>query len=59
MLGAPDMAFESNLIQRSNKIKASKVTILHNNPKLKGRCGLVFVSLRIGMSLKWLYISRC
>jgi hypothetical protein len=59
MLGAPDMAFESSLIQKSNEIKASKVTILQNNPKLRGRCGLIFVSLRIGMSLKWLYMSRC
>jgi hypothetical protein len=35
MIGAADMAFESNLIQKSDKIKASKVTTL-NPPKLTG-----------------------
>ena len=60
MTGAPDMAFESSLIQKSNEIKASKVTTLNKNPKLTGWCGLIFVSLRIGTSLKkWLYMSRC
>jgi hypothetical protein len=59
MIGAPDMAFESSLIQKSNEIKASKVTILQNNSKLRERCGLVFVSLRIEMSLERLYMSRC
>ena len=59
MLGAPDMAFESSLIQKSKEIKASKVATLQKNPKLKGWCGLVFVSLRTETSLKWLYMSRC
>lgn len=59
LIGAPDMAFESSLIQKSNEIKASKVTTLNKNPKLAGWCGLVFVSLRTGTSLKWLYMSRC
>ena len=59
LLGSPDMAFESSLIQKSNEIKASKVTTLNKNPNLTGWCGLVFVSLRTGTSLKWLYMSRC
>ena len=39
-------------------IKTPKVLAYKNNPKLKGWCE-VFISLRTGTSLKWLYMSRC
>jgi retron-type reverse transcriptase len=39
-------------------IKTSKVLAYKNNPKLRGWCE-VFISLRTGTSLKWLYMSRC
>lgn len=39
-------------------IKTPKVLAYKSNPKLRGWCE-VFVSLRTGTSLKWLYMSRC
>ena len=39
-------------------IKTPKVLAYKNNPKLRGWCE-VFISLRTGTSLKWLYMSRC
>jgi len=39
-------------------IKAPKVLDYKINPNLSGRCE-VFISLRTGTSLKWLYMSRC
>lgn len=39
-------------------IKTPKVLAYKNNPKLIGWCE-VFISLRTGTSLKWLYMSRC
>ena len=57
MIGAPDMAFERNLVYNC-MIKAPKVLDHKLNPNLNGRCE-VFISLRTGTSLKWLYMSRC
>ena len=39
-------------------IKTPKVLAYKRNPKLRGWCD-VFISLRTGTSLKWLYMSRC
>jgi len=52
------MAFESKLVSLNNMIKTPKVLDCKNSPKLKGWCE-VFISLRTGTSLKWLYMSRC
>lgn len=58
MIGSVDMAFESNLVLLNIMIKTLKVLDYKNNPKLKGWCE-VFISLRTGTDLKWLYMSRC
>ena len=59
MIGAPDMAFESSLVFILNiMIKTPKVLAYKRNPKLRGWCD-VFISLRTGTNLKWLYMSRC
>lgn len=57
MIGAPDMAFERNLVYSSYKIKTPKVSIV-KTPNLNGWCE-IFISLRTGTSLKWLYMSCC
>lgn len=57
MIGAPDMAFERNLVNIKYRIKGPKVLIL-KNPNLSG-WSEIFISLRTGTSLKWLYMSCC
>ena len=52
------MAFESYLVLPNIMIKTPKMLAYKNNPKLRGWCE-VFISLRTGTSLKWLYMSRC
>lgn len=58
IIGSPDMAFERNLVFFNYMIKAPKVLDYKFNPNLSGWCE-AFISLRTGINLKWLYMSRC